>query len=44
MSDIKDKYKFVLKKIEDLDEGAEYEKDTYIGLTEEAGRYAGIFY
>tara|TARA_B100001175_G_scaffold261237_1_gene230356 strand:- start:97 stop:423 length:327 start_codon:yes stop_codon:yes gene_type:complete len=44
MSDIKDKYKFVLKKIEDLDEGAKYEKDTYIGLTEEAGRYGGVIY
>ena len=44
MYDIKDKYKFVLKKIEDLDEGAKYEKDTYIGLTEEAGRYGGVIY
>jgi|TARA_B110000495_G_scaffold138526_1_gene121583 hypothetical protein len=45
MSDIKDKYKFVLRKVKDLEEGAtEYEKDTFIGLTEEAGRYAGIIY
>jgi len=45
MSDVKNKYKFVLKKVKELDEGAtEYEKETYIGLTEESGRYAGVIY
>jgi len=44
MSNVNDKYKFVLKKIEDLDEGAAYEKDTFIGLTEHAGRYSGVIY
>jgi len=45
MSDVRNKYKFVLRKIKDLDEGAtEYEKDTFIGLTEEAGRYEGVIY
>ena len=45
MSDIKDKYKFVLRKVKDLEEGkAEYEKDTCIGLTDAAGRYGGVIY
>tara|TARA_B100000787_G_C16074620_1_gene241551 strand:- start:36 stop:374 length:339 start_codon:yes stop_codon:yes gene_type:complete len=45
MSDVKNKYKFVLKKVKELDEGGtEYEKETYIGLTEEAGRYEGVIY
>ena len=44
MSDVKDKYRYVLKKIKDLDEGAEYENETFIGLTEASGRYAGVIY
>ena len=45
MSDIKEKYKYVVKKIKDLDDGAaEYVDDTCIGLTEKAGRYDGIIY
>ena len=45
MSDIKDKYRYVIRKIKDRDDGsAEYEKDTCIGLTDEAGRYQGVIY
>ena len=45
MSDIKDKYKFVIKKINDREDGsAEYVDCTCIGLTEKAGRYEGVIY
>tara|TARA_Y100000592_G_scaffold21190_1_gene32614 strand:- start:610 stop:942 length:333 start_codon:yes stop_codon:yes gene_type:complete len=40
MSDIKSKYKYVVKKID----GDEYVDQTYIGLTEAAGRYQGVIY
>ena len=40
MSDIRDKYKFVIKKVQDLEDGsAEYVDCTCVGLTEKAGRY-----
>ena len=45
MSDIRDKYKFVIKKVQDLEDGsAEYVDCTCVGLTEKAGRYEGIIY
>ena len=45
MSDTRKKYRYVIKKIKDLDDGAaEYEEATCIGLTEEAGRYEGGIY
>ena len=40
MSDIKSKYKYVVKKIDD----DEYVDQTFIGLTEAAGRYQGVIY
>ena len=45
MSDIKEKYRYVIKKVKDLDgDAAEYEDATCIGLTEGAGRYEGVIY
>ena len=45
MSDIREKYRYVIKKVKDLDgDAAEYEDATCIGLTEEAGRYEGVIY
>ena len=40
MSDVKNKYRYVFKKIKD----DEYVDQTFIGLTEEAGRYQGVIY
>ena len=40
MSDVKNKYRYVVKKIKD----DEYVDQTFIGLTEEAGRYQGVIY
>ena len=41
MSNIEDKYQYVVRKIGDDDE---YEDKTFIGLTPEAGRYQGVIY
>tara|TARA_B100002019_G_C20755171_1_gene350370 strand:- start:136 stop:447 length:312 start_codon:yes stop_codon:yes gene_type:complete len=40
MSNVKDKYKYVVKRIE----GDEYVDHTFIGLTPQAGRYQGVIY
>ena len=40
MSNVKDKYKYVVKRIE----GDEYVDQTFIGLTPQAGRYQGVIY
>ena len=39
-SDISEKYKYVVRKIGD----DEYDDQTFIGLTPEAGRYQGVIY
>ena len=45
MSDVSKKYQYVIRKIKDLDgDSSEYENQTYIGLTPEAGRYQGVIY
>ena len=45
MSEIKEKYQFVNRKIKDLENGtSEFDEQTYIGLTPEAGRYQGVIY
>ena len=40
MSSVKDKYKYVVKRIE----GDKYVDHTFIGLTPQAGRYQGVIY
>ena len=40
VSDIGEKYKFVMRKVGEN----EYEDQTFIGLTPEAGRYQGVIY
>ena len=40
MSNVKDKYKYVVKRIE----GDEYVDQTFIGLPPQAGRYQGVIY